>query len=179
MPGPYEPIREAADPAYRAMVVQAQALRGAIVSSYAHIEFLLADVCMKAWRLAEYKHLRAPFPFKVETRIKAAEALFKSPGRLNQYYPDVDGLFPRLLNYEQMRHFMAHGLMIVTPAATSPRVEIQLWRPARKGGADIGFINTDFDQMDFTASELSLYTDTLIRVFHRVYIEQGLEGGGN
>jgi hypothetical protein len=171
---PYRPMRDATDPAHKAIVAEAYMIRGMIVGTYAHIEFLLADVCMKAWPLPEYAHLRAPLPYKLETRIKAAEALFSSPGRLNAYYSDVGNLFSRLLKYEELRHFMAHGLLIVDPNPSPPAIQFQLWR-ATKSGAEIGTINTDVDQMRETANELALYSNTLIRIFHRVYIEQELE----
>ena len=38
----------------KALVNHAVYLRGNIITSYAHIEFLLADVCLKAWQLGEY-----------------------------------------------------------------------------------------------------------------------------
>jgi len=40
-----------------ALVNHAVYLRGNIITSYAHIKFLLADICLKAWRLGEYTHL--------------------------------------------------------------------------------------------------------------------------
>ena len=37
----------------KAIVNHAVYLRGNIITSYAHIEFLLADICLKAWQLGE------------------------------------------------------------------------------------------------------------------------------
>ena len=53
------------------MVEQATFLRGSIITSYAHIEFLLADICLKTWQKAEYAHLAGRFPYKTDSRIKA------------------------------------------------------------------------------------------------------------
>jgi hypothetical protein len=58
---PYRPIIEAADPALKALVVEAMELRGTFVSCYAHVEFLLADICMKCWPRAEYSDFK-PLP---------------------------------------------------------------------------------------------------------------------
>ena len=49
--------------------------RGLIVGSYAHVEFLLADLCIKSWRLPSYRSLAKRFPYKSETRERAVSAI--------------------------------------------------------------------------------------------------------
>jgi hypothetical protein len=53
----------------KALVDNAIYLRGHIITSYAHIEFLLADICLKAWQLEEYAHFAGAFPYKTDSRI--------------------------------------------------------------------------------------------------------------
>ena len=65
----------------KAIVNHAVYLRGNIITSYAHIEFLLADICVKAWQLEQYKHLAGKFPYSVDSRIKAVRILFDSNSR--------------------------------------------------------------------------------------------------
>jgi hypothetical protein len=69
----------------KALVNHALYLRGNIITSYAHIEFLLADICLKAWQLDEYAHLAGAFPYKTDSRIKAVRALFEGEGPLKRY----------------------------------------------------------------------------------------------
>jgi len=76
--------------AAKAMVSQATFLRGSIITSYAHIEFLLADICVKLWQKPEYQHLAGAFPYKTDSRIKAVRTLFDAEGPLKTYRSGVD-----------------------------------------------------------------------------------------
>jgi hypothetical protein len=73
----------------KALVNHAVYLRGSIITSYAHIEFLLADICLKAWQLPEYAHLAGAFPYKTDSRIQAVGALFECNGPLKPYREGV------------------------------------------------------------------------------------------
>src|ERR1700693_775996 len=99
----------------KAIVNHAHYVRGTIISSYAHIEFLLADLSLNAWKMPEYAHLAGPFPYKVDSRIKAVGKLFEADGPLKWYRAGVQPALDELLKLEELRHFVAHGLMIVTP----------------------------------------------------------------
>jgi hypothetical protein len=69
-------IEETSSDRHKAIVSEVHWLRGVIVSSYAHVEFLLGDLCMKAWYTPPYNHLRGKFPYRLEARIKSARELF-------------------------------------------------------------------------------------------------------
>jgi hypothetical protein len=103
---------------FKALVNHAIYLRGNVITSYAHIEFLLADICLKAWQRSEYSHLAGAFPYKTDSRIKAVRALFECDGPLKAYRDGVQPALDKLLDFEERRHFFAHGLFIVTPSAT-------------------------------------------------------------
>ena len=143
---------------------------GAIVASYAHVEFLLGDLCMKAWYTAEYSHLREKFPYRLQARIRSARDLFSSDGPLGRYASEVEGVFERLATYEDYRHFMAHGLCIVTPTAM-PMIQLRLWRPTKEG-AEEGTIDLTIEQMRENATEITAYCNQVIRLLHKVYTEQ-------
>jgi hypothetical protein len=51
-------MKETSSDRHKAIVSEVHLLRGVIVSSYAHVEFLLGDLCMKAWRTTTFSHLR-------------------------------------------------------------------------------------------------------------------------
>jgi hypothetical protein len=61
-------------------VRDAARIRGEIITSFAQIEFVLADIVVKCASRAEYKNLVARFPYKVESRTGAVKALVKAPG---------------------------------------------------------------------------------------------------
>ena len=70
MATPFKPITELTDPAQKEIVREALLLRGTIITSYAHAEFLLAaDIGMRCWTRSAHKHLGGgPFPYSVEKR---------------------------------------------------------------------------------------------------------------
>jgi hypothetical protein len=100
--------------ASKAFVNHAVYLRGNIIISYAHIEFLLTDICLKAWQLSEYSQFARAFPYRIESRIRAVRTLFESEGPLKRHHQGIQPALDKLLNFEELRHFVAHGLLIVS-----------------------------------------------------------------
>jgi hypothetical protein len=132
----------------KVLVNHAVYLRGNIITSYAHIEFLLADICLKAWQLPEYAHFAGAFPYKTDSRIKAARALFEGEGPLKQYREGIQPALDELLDFEELRHFVAHGLLIVNAT-----LEYRLYRTTKQGTA-IAFMETSASDLDGVALEI-------------------------
>lgn len=168
------PPREPSD-ATKQVIQQFAFLRGAFIGSYAQVEFLLADICVKAWPRPQYQHLRSKFPYQADSRVKAANALFESAGPLSKYLAEVDGLFEKLLRYEEFRDFLAHGLMRVeVEGKNKATIQLRMYRP-EKIGLKLGMMTMELRQMADASVEIVKFTHQLVVLFRRIYREQNLE----
>jgi hypothetical protein len=150
-------------------------LRGAIISSYAQVEFLLTDLNMRCRQLPAYAEIAAGFPYKLESKISRVKALITAPGPLNAYADDLQGLVDRISGYEESRHFIAHGQLRVPREATRRPVIFQMYRPGKKGEPEEhGEIRTDVDQLTNFAAEIAEYARQMVRLFERIYRELAL-----
>jgi hypothetical protein len=160
----------------KAIVNDAHYTRGTIIASYAHIEFLLADLCLKAWKMPEYAHLAGPFPYKIDSRIKAVGKLFGADGPLKSYRAGVQPALDELLELEDLRHFVAHGLMIVTPTPppAGATVQYRLYRTT-KDGVEIAFHDAPASELEDVAVKISGSLNQMLVSFNRIYDDLGLE----
>jgi hypothetical protein len=131
---------------------------------------MLADFCIRAWGLPDYLQHRGPFPYKVETRLAKFRELF-AHGPLFKFQAEAEALSGALLNYEEHRHFMAHGLMTIEHhGAKSYVVEIKLYKPT-KAGADIGVLTWPLEGMRSEADETTAYCGEWLRFFFKLHRE--------
>jgi hypothetical protein len=159
----------------KAIVNHAVHLRGSIITSYAHIEFLLADICLKAWKMSEYTHLAGPFPYKTDSRIKAVRALFDHAGPLKLYREGIQPTLDELLNFEELRHFVTHGLLIVTPMQTRDVMsQYRLYRTTKRGPA-IAFFETSASDLENIGAKIGSLQHQMVTTFRRIYNDLGLE----
>ena len=159
----------------KALVNHAIYLRGNIITSYAHIEFLLADICLKAWQLPEYARLAGAFPYKTDSRIKAARTLFEVDGPLRPYREGIQTALDKLLNFEELRHFVAHGLLIVTPMPPSDAMlQYRLYRTTKQGTA-IAFMETSASDLDDVGLTIGTLLNKMLTTFRRIYSDLGFE----
>jgi hypothetical protein len=148
-------MSEDATDADRSIVTDAIFSRGSIITSYAHIEHLLADICLQSWKTSEYAHLAGLFPYKTESRIKAVRSLLETAGPLKSYHGELEPVLDDLLTFEELRHFVAHGVMIVT-ATTPPgaQIEYRLFRTTKKG-VQVGTIIMSASELEDVGFKIS------------------------
>jgi len=163
------------DPAeIRRIVKQVNLLRGAYIGSYAQVEFLLADICVKAWELPAYKHLRAKFPYRAGSRVTAANAIFDCAGPFAAYCEEVHGLFDELLRFEELRDFLAHGLLRINTRRSDFSLHLRMYKP-EKEGLKIGTIDVPVIELAHAVEQIVPFTQRFVRLFRRIYLEQKLE----
>src|SRR4051794_36092753 len=86
--------------------------RGMLISSFAHVEFLLADLCLKSWRIKHYERLANRFPYRAGTRERAVNAILSAEdGPLSEFWDAAKPLLQTWRESERDRNMMAHGLM--------------------------------------------------------------------
>ena len=97
-------------------------LRGRIVTSYCQVEFLLADIAVK---------LELKFPYLITARLKAAKRIADSEG-FEEYKTDLEEICDGLVEYDDIRKFMAHGWAVLeVDKAGNHRFELLMYE--RKG----------------------------------------------
>jgi hypothetical protein len=144
-------------------------LRGVIVSSYAHVEYLLADILISCNHMQEYNDPAFRYPYSFDSRMKKVGEFFDKPGPLQKYRDEVLKAIAEFDRFSDMRHFMAHGIMIVKGA----EIEFRMYRKSPEGD-QIGVIETDAGQLGGAAEEITAQCSNLIRLFSKIYLEEGL-----
>jgi hypothetical protein len=158
------------------LIRNAHFLRGAIISSYAQVEFLLTDLNMRCRSLPEYAEIASSFPYKLESKVARAKELVAAPGPLSAYADDLLSLVDRISTYETCRHFIAHGQMVVSTRETAPVLIIfRMYQPGKKNAPEeYGEIQTDSDQLANLAREIAEYARQMVALFARIYQELSL-----
>jgi hypothetical protein len=149
------------------MVDEAVLIRGRIVSSYAHVEFLLADISVK---------LDLRFPYPIKERIKAVKDIAGRNG-YEAYKKDLDRTCDELLRYDDLRHFMAHGFLTLTIDMEGNH-ELEYRRYQREGDGKFALVifKTTLERLRQAVGEITKYVSDAVMLFKKIYREQKLEG---
>ena len=150
--------------------------RGAIIGSYAQVEFVLADFAVKCSRRADFAPLVDGFPYKMEARLRAVTSILKrQPFR--QYRSAAKPLVIGLERWESLRHMMAHGfLMIEVTTDGRHRLLFRMYEPAGDRGALLHTFPTNLGLLVRASLEATEYAHKFVTLFRRIYLEQGIEG---
>jgi len=150
----------------KSLVDEAIYLRGRIVSSYSQVEFLLADISVK---------LDLRFPYLIKDRIKAVKRIAERPG-YEVYKEDLDRLCEELLEYDELRHFMAHGfLTLTTDRKDNHQFEFLLYQRKAEGVFTLLSARTTISSLREAAEHITEYVSNAVKLFERIYREQKLE----
>jgi hypothetical protein len=152
-----------------ALIDEASCLRGKIIAGYSFVEYVLADISVL---------LDLHFPYPIEARIKAAKKIVDRP-EYEAYRNDFHRVCDEFPRYEELRHFIAHGAMVLR---TDSKFELQLYKPLRRSECKEGRENyrrhiRQFSMGDFRrdADEMVRFTSDAFAVFYKFYQEQALE----
>src|SRR5262245_33042366 len=150
----------------RSLVDEAMFLRGRIVTSYSQVEFLLADISVK---------LDLRFPYLVKDRIRAVKRIAERGG-YEIYKGDLERMCDELLQYDDLRHFMAHGFMsLTTDKKGDHQFEFLRYRREADGKFTLMSSRTTVERLRQAVSDITQYVSNAVRLFERIYREQKLE----
>lgn len=128
-----------ADDAEEAFFATVHMLRGSIIMNFSHAEFLFADLYYRALCLPEYAHLSNAFPYTVKARIKNLKILFSLPGPLQKFEAEVLQFIDRLREFEQLRQYFAHGLLVIYPKPDGiARISFRAYSKSKRSGPILG-----------------------------------------
>jgi hypothetical protein len=142
-------------------------LRGKIITGYSMVEYVLADISVC---------LNLKSPYRIKDCIKAVKQIVDQP-EYEAYRNDVHRVCNEFPRYEELRLFMAHGLMLleITPDQTSHRFLLQRYDWETKGEFCRYTLSLSIEALREVASEIVEYTNDAYAVFFRFYNEQALE----
>jgi hypothetical protein len=123
----------------------------------------------------QYKSALAKFPYRVEDRIKAVQRLIAGPGPLAGYRDELDPLVDKLLQYERIRHFLAHGWLNVYPSATPPILKYRMYQLRSKANLELHLMECQIDDLSSAARDITEYAQSMVSLFRRIYIEQNID----
>ena len=151
----------------KALTKEAFYLRGLIITGYSLIEYILADISVR---------LDLKFPYRIKDRIKAAKKIVDRPD-YEAYRHDFHRACDELLRYDEIRNFMAHGILFLTTIEnqTSHKFTMRLYE--RCGAGKFRHQTREFSIEDLRtyAGDVLKYTDDAYAVFHKFYLEQAVE----
>ena len=147
------------------LIEEASYLRGKILTGYAQVEFLLADISVR---------LDLKFPYRLKDRIRAAKRLHERAG-FEKFKDELNALCDDLLHYEEARHFMAHGfLTLTTDKKDNHQFEMHLYQREGQGQFNLVTIATNIPRLKITADHISEYAQRAVDIFRRIHLENGL-----
>jgi hypothetical protein len=149
-----------------ALVKELTHLRGRIITSYAQVEFLLADFSVK---------INVDFPYRIKDRIKAAKKIVERP-EYASYREEMIKICDKLLEYDEARHLMAHGMVKLTADPQGNHdIEFRLYRQTRKETFELVEVHSSVARMRAAADEITAYVGSAVDLFRRIYKEMKLE----
>lgn len=151
----------------KSIMNKAMTLRGQIITSFGQVEFLLADFSVKA---------RIQLPYKIKNRILAAKTIVAEDGKFKGYAAEFTPLANQLVAYEDIRNFMAHGfLSIHTDLKNQHMLEYRMYIRTTKDQFKLEIVQTTLERLFGAERDITQYTQKMVTLFHRIYIECGLE----
>jgi hypothetical protein len=91
----------------------AQMLRGEVIDLFAQAEYAVNEVLIHAAALPEYKALKPAFPHLMGQKLERLRKLMTEVGPLRAHANKVGPLIEKLASFEDLRRFMAHGIVEV------------------------------------------------------------------
>jgi hypothetical protein len=88
-------------------------LRGEVIDLFAQVEHAVTAVLVHAAALPEYKSLKPALPHLLGQKLERLRQLKTEAGPLRAYANGVAPLVDKLAPFEDLRHFMAHGIVEV------------------------------------------------------------------
>jgi hypothetical protein len=150
----------------KSLVDEALFLRGRIGASYSQVEFLLANISVK---------LDLRFPYLINDRIKAVKRIAEREG-YEDYKEDLDRICDELLQYDDLRHFMAHGFMSLTTDKKDNH-QFEFLRYQREGDGKFTLLSAKrtVERLRQAFGDITEYVSHTVKLFERIYREKKLE----
>jgi hypothetical protein len=122
---------------YDAAERAAQTLRADVINAFAQIERAIGTVLAHAATLPEYKALKPAFPHLLGQKLDRLRKLIREDGPLKSQTSEVAPLVEQLVKFEELRQFMAHGVVeVALKQSGEPIYEFHMMRNLPDGLGD-------------------------------------------
>lgn len=143
-------------------------LRGAIITAYSQVEFLLADLYFRARHLQEYSYLPNKFPYKLEAKLKRLKSIADLPGPIEQFRQELHAAVDGILQLEKIRHFMDHGILIDRKQETGKNQISFRGYVEINGERMMEFLNGDLRDLNNSLNIIETYTMKFVLLAHKI-----------
>jgi hypothetical protein len=128
---------------------------------------VLADISVR---------LDLKFPYRIKDRIKAVKQIVDRP-EYEAYRNDFHRVCDELLEYDEIRNFMAHGIMVLETSAdqTAHTFVLQRYERLATGKFRRRTLELWVEDLRRYANEITKYTKDAFAVFNEFYSEQNVE----
>jgi hypothetical protein len=141
-------------------------LRGRIITSYSQVEFLLADIAVK---------LELKFPYLISARLNAAKRIAEKKG-FEAYKKDLEEICDGLGEFDDIRKFMSHGWAdLEVDRQGNHKFALRMYERKGEGQFELMQATSTRERLLQAANDINEFTSRVITLFHRIYLEQGLE----
>jgi hypothetical protein len=141
-------------------------LRGRILTSYAQVEFLLADISVK---------LDLKFPYLIAARLKAAKCIADREG-FEVYRQELIEVCDGLADYDDIRKYMAHGWSLLTVDKAGNHIfELLMYERVAEGEFKLTKGAATREQLHAAAEDILNYSAKVVNLFRRIYKDKNLE----
>lgn len=143
--------------------------RGVVLNHYATVEFALDEVLHRSRLCPDYRDAMPSgrLPREVAKRIGLLERLADLPGPLADLADELKPALRALLEYDDVRHMAAHGLMVITfDEAGVPTLIFRKFRD-EKATLFASELTLNQDGVHFMTARLSLYARTVLQLMQR------------
>jgi hypothetical protein len=151
------------------MIDRAMFLRGRMITHFAQCEYLLADISVRVDRR---------FIYLLKKRVKAVEAITSEGGPYAKYAADIVPLANQLLAWDDIRNFLAHGMIFLLYVQKRQSFVFEFRRYTRSDDQKFQHMNwfISLDELEEASNALADVCDKFIKAFRSIYIEENLEG---
>ncbi|WP_282611111.1 hypothetical protein [Pelagibius sp. Alg239-R121] len=156
------------------LIRHAEWLRGVIICSFGHVDFLLTDLNMRCRLLPEYAEVTSGPSRSLNSTITRTKKLFETTGPLNAYAEEMLALIERIRVYEDARHYIVRGQMVVNTGDTAlAPIMFQVYQNGRKDEPEkLKAIPSDAHQLEKLSLEITEYCRQMMILLERINREQ-------
>ncbi|MGJ4960151.1 hypothetical protein ACQR1H_31260 [Bradyrhizobium sp. HKCCYLRH2015] len=127
---------------------------------------MLADIAVK---------LELKFPYLVAARLKAAKRIAEREG-YEAYRKELEEVCDGLAEFDDIRKFMSHGWAdLEVDRKGNHRFSLRMYERKGEGQFELMQASSTRERLLEAANDINAYTNRVINLFHRIYLEKGLE----
>jgi hypothetical protein len=150
--------------------------RGAILSSFAQVEWFLAKLIVEAGKFKEYAELDLSFSQDAERRADRLRKVLDTEGPFSPYANDLLNCLDIVIKYVGLRTMAAHGLTVRPDSfLLNSVIHFRLYRMYKGGNLVEEKSDLTIKQYTEQASELSAAAREFIKVVRRIWADLKLD----